>query len=270
MWATIEESAAEVLVFSDFLVNSITLIQFLSQILISGLDRSIAVFVSLCLQLFNNVLVDISIQSACIRSDCDKLFIMARMTESCLHSYHLKAPIQWLAESLYIDKADSMMFLFDYIFGDWYHLTTCRWSNAVQVYDVIWEWCYHFLPLYKLVCWYRTHKKFDIRYCYFKSRNSFQIVSFLVFHIIFFVLSLRTRFSAMSIEFIKQPVFTLLLFASWYKVLTSLLRDNLRVCGTLTLHSTYTFFKFLMFRRSLFFGKLRWVKLPLTTTNRKM
>ena len=161
MWATIEESAAEVLVFSDFLVNSITLIQFLSQILISGLDRSIAVFVSLCLQLFNKVFVDINIQSARIRSDCDELFIIAWMTESCLHSWHLKAPTQWLAESRYIDKVDSMMFLFDYIFGDWYHLTACRWGNAVQVYDVIWEWCHHFLPLYKLVCWYRTHKKFD-------------------------------------------------------------------------------------------------------------
>ena len=161
MWAMIEESAAKVLVFSDFLVNSITVIQFFSQILISGLDRSIAVFVSLCLQLFNNVLVDISIQSACIRSDCDELFIIAWMTESCLHSWHLKAPTQWLAESLYIDKVDSMMFLFDYIFRDWYHSTACRWGNAVQVYDVIWEWCHHILPLYKLVCWYQTHKKFD-------------------------------------------------------------------------------------------------------------
>ena len=103
-----------------------------------------------------------------------------------------------------------------------------------------------------------------IPHCSFKSKNSFQIVSFVVFDSTLFVLFLKRCFSVISIEFIKQSVFTFLLFVSWYRVQTSSLRENLRVCRTLTLHSTYICFKVLMFGPNLFFGKLRWVMLPLT------
>ena len=50
--------------------------------------------------------------------------------------------------------------------------------------------------------------------CSFKSRDSFQIVSFVAFNGTLFVLFLKRCFSVMSIEFIKQSVFTFLLFVS--------------------------------------------------------
>ena len=59
----------------------------------------------------------------------------------------------------------------------------------------------------------------------------------------------------MSIEFTKQSVFTFLLFVSCYKVPTSSLRDNLRICIKVIVF--YICIKVLMFRPNLFFGKLR-------------
>ena len=120
---------------------------------------------------------------------------------------------------------------------------------------------------YHCISWFvgiKLTRNLIIPHCSFKSKNSFQIVSFVVFYRTLFVLFLKRWFSVMSIEFIKQSVFTFLLFESWYRVLTSSLRDNLRVRQTLTLHSAYICFNVLMFRPNLFFGKLRWVALPPT------
>ena len=106
-----------------------------------------------------------------------------------------------------------------------------------------------------------------IPHCSFKSKNLLQIVSFVVFVFVFpslFPSLFLSCFSAMSIKFIKQSVFTFLLYVRWNRVLTSSLRDNLRVCWTLTLHSKFICLKALIFRLNLFFGKLRWVMLPLT------
>ena len=167
------------------------------------------------------------------------------------------------------------MFLFVSIFGNWYHLTNYIRGNAVQSLQ-----CY--LEVMTLICAIAQVgslvSNLQEIWLYPITLLNLRIYSFVVFDSTLFVLFPKRCFSVMSIEFVKQFVFTFLLIVSWsvftfllfvsrYRVLTSSLRDKLRVCRTLSLYSTYICFKVLIFRPNLFFGKLRWVMLPLTEKN---
>ena len=89
--------------FSRFIskghVNSITVIQFLSRIIMSGLERYISAFVSFGLVLLNRVLGHsyplISVYSLQVsKAIATRLLAIVWMIESCRHSYCLRAAVQ--------------------------------------------------------------------------------------------------------------------------------------------------------------------------------
>ena len=103
-------------------------------------------------------------------------------------------------------------------------LIDCRWGNVVQSLQCYLGRWRDDVTFYHCTSWFISiefTRNLITSHRSFKFRNSFQIVSFVVFERTLFVLFLKRCFSAMSVNFIKQSVFTFLLFVSWYKLLTS-------------------------------------------------